>query len=80
MKSVLLWVNRIIAALLALVSLDLVWVGGKEIVATSGSVMDSEFGMLITLVYQIGGLRLWLGLFALWLLTHPRLLVSMEEK
>ncbi|WP_303785773.1 hypothetical protein [Azovibrio restrictus] len=71
MKTLLLWVHRLLTALLALLSLNLIWHGANEITATMGLVQGSEFGMLITLANQMGGVRVWLGTFALWQITRP---------
>ena len=79
MRTLLIWLNRLFAALLALLYLNLIWQGANEITATMGIVQGSEFGMLITLANQLGGVRAWLGAFALWLLTHPRLFNLREE-
>lgn len=71
MRTLLLWLHRLLGALLALLSLNLIWQGTHEISATSGVVTGSEFGMLITLANQLGGVRVWLGTFALWRITRP---------
>lgn len=71
MRNILLWTHRILAFLLALLSINLIWQGANEVTATMGLVQGSEFGMLITLANQLGGVRVWLGTFALWLLTQP---------
>lgn len=72
MKTLLIWTHRVLTALLALLSLNLIWQGANEITATMGLVQGSEFGMLITLANQLGGVRVWLGTFALWLITRPQ--------
>lgn len=79
MKTLLVWINRLLAVLLALLSLNLIWQGANEITATQGLVQGSEFGMLITLVNQLGGVRVWLGSFALWLLTEAALYHRAKE-
>lgn len=72
MRTLLIWTHRVVTALLALLSLNLIWQGANEITATTGLVQGSEFGMLITLANQLGGVRAWLGTFALWLITRPQ--------
>lgn len=76
MRNILLWTHRILAFLLALLSINLIWQGANEVTATMGLVQGSEFGMLITLANQLGGVRVWLGTFALWLLTQPRMPIT----
>ncbi|MEO1766023.1 hypothetical protein [Thiobacter aerophilum] len=79
MRKLMLWTHRILTALLVLLSLNLIWQGSLEISATTGLVQGSEFGMLITLANQMGGVRVWLGTFALWLMTHPGLTMRKEN-
>ena len=79
MKTFLLWLHRLLAVLLILLSINLAWQGANEVTATMGVVQGSEFGMLITLANQLGGIRVWLGNFALWLITHPLMLARKEN-
>jgi hypothetical protein len=79
MRKLMLWTHRILTALLVLLSLNLIRQGNLEISATTGFVQGSEFGMLITLANQMGGVRVWLGTFALWLMTHPGLTMRKEN-
>jgi hypothetical protein len=66
-------VTAVVAVILALLSLNLIWSGVSETAATTGIVQGTKFGMLISLVNQMGSLHVWLGVFAIWLLTHPAL-------
>lgn len=48
-------------------------VEGERCVCDIAQQVGSEFGMLITLANQLDGMRVWLGNFALWLLTGAAL-------
>lgn len=51
---------------LIIFSLLLFWKGGIVIIATSGSVNGSEFGMLISIANLIGFLFIWLSSLAFY--------------
>lgn len=69
-KSLWDWANLILGGAIAVWSLLLIKSGAGYIIATSGYVTGSEFGMLITLVSIGGDLMIWLGLFSLWTLVN----------
>ena len=55
--------------LLGLFSAVLLFDGVQTIVATSGVVRGSEFGMLITLTNKLGYLTVWLAFYTFWRLA-----------
>ena len=67
------WLARGIDLALGLLGLCMIYEGLIYFINTSGYVTGSEFGMLISIVNQLGLILMWLGLLGLRLLLSGRL-------
>lgn len=66
MKIGMKMLKIILVIVLALWSVLMLLDGGRQVIATTGMVQGSEFGMLISISNQLGEVMIWLALFAIW--------------